>query len=133
MSNTAVHPLFGIGAVDFAGSGPVHMAGGVAALAAGIVLGPRRGRFHDENGNLLEKPYDFPPHNIALSFLGTFLLWFGWYGFNPCSTAMITTTAAGQTSALAAANTTLAACTGALTALYISMILSVMETGVAHW
>lgn len=59
------------------------MTGGVTALVAAIILGPRLGRFHDADGNLLDEPHDFPPHSVALQFLGTFCLWFGWYGFNP--------------------------------------------------
>lgn len=75
--------MFGSGAIDLAGSGPVHFCGGVAALAAALVLGPRMGRFHDSDGNLLEEPKKLGPHNVVLVFLGTFALWFGWYGFNP--------------------------------------------------
>jgi ammonium transporter, Amt family len=73
----------GMGMIDFAGSGVVHMVGGVTALIAAIILGPRLGRFHDADGNLLEEPKSFPPHNVGLQVLGTFILWFGWYGFNP--------------------------------------------------
>ena len=54
------------------------MVGGVTALAAAIILGPRRGRFHDvETGEPLDEPNDFPPHSVTLQFLGTFCLWFG--------------------------------------------------------
>ena len=73
----------GIGMIDFAGSGVVHLVGGTTALIAAIILGPRIGRFHDADGNPLEEPKPFPPHNVALQVLGTFILWFGWYGFNP--------------------------------------------------
>lgn len=66
-----------VGCVDFAGSGVVHMTGGVTALVAAIVLGPRKGRFHDEDGNPLETPVAFQPHSVALQVLGTFILWFG--------------------------------------------------------
>lgn len=65
--------LFGCGAYDFAGSGAVHMVGGVAAFAGAALLGPRMGRF-DANG----KPVPIPGHNVALAVLGTFILWFGW-------------------------------------------------------
>jgi len=51
------------------------MTGGVTALAAALVLGPRMGRFYDRDGNPLEEPHDFPPHSVALQFLGTFCLW----------------------------------------------------------
>jgi len=77
LSPYCADPLWGSGAIDLAGSGPVHMVGGVTSLAAAIVLGPRIGRFHDEHGNPLETPHDFPPHSVALQFLGTFCLWFG--------------------------------------------------------
>jgi ammonium transporter, Amt family len=73
----------GIGMIDFAGSGVVHTVGGVTSLIAAIILGPRIGRFHDADGNRLEEPVTFPPHSVALQILGTFILWFGWYGFNP--------------------------------------------------
>lgn len=120
LSNTAVDPLFGSGTIDLAGSGPVHMTGGVAALAAAIILGPRIGRFYDENDNPLEEPTEFPPHSVALQFLGTFSLWFGWYGFNPGSTLAISTEEKGSVAALAAVNTTLAACAGAVSAMFTS-------------
>ncbi len=59
-------PLFGIGVVDFAGGCVVHATGGTTALFATMILGPRRGRFHDEQGRKLDKPKDFPGHSIAL-------------------------------------------------------------------
>lgn len=74
-------PFKGVGCVDFAGSGVVHMTGGVTAFVAAAVLGPRKGRFYDEDGNPLENPVAFPAHNVALQILGTFILWVGWYGF----------------------------------------------------
>lgn len=76
-----MNPLWGNGVIDFAGSGPVHMCGGVAALVMAIVLGPRRGRFYDDDGVLLDEPKAMGPHSVALQFLGTFALWFGWYGY----------------------------------------------------
>lgn len=77
LSPNSADPLWGSGVIDLAGSGPVHMVGGVTALASAIILGPRKGRFHDENGNPLDEPNEFPPHSVALQFLGTFCLWFG--------------------------------------------------------
>jgi len=68
------------GFFDFAGSTVVHSVGGWAALAGVLVLGPRFGKF--SNGNI--KP--IPGHNLSLATLGTFVLWFGWFGFNPGST-----------------------------------------------
>ena len=76
-SKTAAEPLFGSGAIDLAGSGAVHMTGGVAALVGTLILGPRLGRFYDEDGIPLEEPATFTPHSTALQFLGTFCLWFG--------------------------------------------------------
>jgi hypothetical protein len=69
------------GLVDFAGSGIVHMTGGVAALVGAAIVGPRIGRF-DEAG----KPLAMPGHSTTLQVMGTFMLWLGWYGFNPGST-----------------------------------------------
>ena len=71
----------GAGYVDFAGSGVVHAVGGVAALAGAIVLGPRIGKF-DKDG----KPRAMPGHHIPMAMLGTFILLFGWFGFNAAST-----------------------------------------------
>jgi Amt family ammonium transporter len=58
--------LFGVGVVDFAGGGVVHMTGGMTALFATMILGPRRGRFHDEQGRKLKKSNEFVGHSIAL-------------------------------------------------------------------
>ena len=66
LSASKSNPLFGIGVVDFAGGLVVHTTGGTTALFATMILGPRRGRFHDEQGRKLEKPKDFPGHSIAL-------------------------------------------------------------------
>ena len=67
--------------LDFAGSAVVHSLGGWAALAAVLVLGPRSGRF-SKNGSIKI----MPGHNLPLAALGAFILWFGWFGFNPGST-----------------------------------------------
>jgi Amt family ammonium transporter len=66
LSAFKIDPLWGTGVIDFAGSGPVHMLGGTAALVAAIILGPRVGRFYDRDGNPLSEPYNFPPHSVAL-------------------------------------------------------------------
>jgi Amt family ammonium transporter len=71
----------GHGAVDFAGSGVVHMCGGVIALAGCMVIGPRLGKFSKDG-----KPRPMPGHDIPMVMLGTFILAFGWFGFNPGST-----------------------------------------------
>jgi ammonium transporter, Amt family len=69
------------GMIDFAGSTVVHSTGGWAALAGAMVLGPRIGKFNkDGSSNVI------PGHNLALAALGVFILWFGWFGFNPGST-----------------------------------------------
>ena len=65
---------------DYAGSTAVHMTGGICALIGAAMLGPRIGKY-DKNG----KPRAIPGHSITLACLGTFILWFGWFGFNPAS------------------------------------------------
>jgi Amt family ammonium transporter len=99
--------LEALGFIDFAGSSVVHSIGGWAALAGAIVLGPRLGRY-GKNG----KPRAMPGHNLVYATLGVFILWFGWFGFNPGST-----TAANKSIALIAVNTNLAAAAGAFTAM----------------
>jgi len=69
-----------MGMFDFAGSTVVHSVGGWAALAGAIILGPRLGKF--DNGDIKA----IPGHNLSLATVGTFVLWFGWFGFNPGST-----------------------------------------------
>lgn len=66
LSPFAAEPLWGSGVIDLAGSCPVHMCGGVAALVMAIVLGPRRGRFYDEDGVMLDEPKAMGPHSVAL-------------------------------------------------------------------
>ncbi len=98
----------GFGYVDFAGSGVVHMMGGVAALAGAKVLGARIGKF-DRNG----EPRAIPGHHIPMAMLGCFILLFGWFGFNAASTFAAT----DVQFALVAANTAIAAAFGAVTAM----------------
>ncbi len=102
-----------LGYFDFAGSGVVHMLGGTCALAGVIVLGPRLGRFVDG------KPRSIPGHSLTLGALGVFILWFGWYGFNAGSTLV----AVGADIATPAVTTTLAACGGAVGAMFTAWIL----------
>jgi Amt family ammonium transporter len=71
----------GHGAVDFAGSGVVHMMGGIIALVGAAILGPRIGKY-DAQG----RPRAMPGHSVPMVALGTFILAFGWFGFNPGST-----------------------------------------------
>ena len=66
LSASNADPFLGIGMVDFAGSGVVHMTGGSTAVFATMILGPRKGRFYDARGNPLPKPKPFPGHSIAL-------------------------------------------------------------------
>jgi Amt family ammonium transporter len=115
--------------VDFAGSGVVHVTGGVTALLATIILGPRRGRFHDESGRRLAKPKDFPGSSISLQMLGTFILWFGWYGFNCGSALPSARPNAHLVAALAGVNTTLSGGTAGLTALFLNLYLLERFTG----
>jgi Amt family ammonium transporter len=99
--------LESFGFIDFAGSTVVHSMGGWLALAGAIVVGPRLGKY-DKAGKV--KP--IPGHSIPLAGLGVFLLWFGWYGFNPGST-----TTGDSSIAIIAVTTTLAAAAGAITAM----------------
>ncbi|KAG9149437.1 hypothetical protein Leryth_003396 [Lithospermum erythrorhizon] len=121
--------LFGTGVIDFAGSGVVHMVGGVAGFWGAFIEGPRIGRF-DHSG----RPVALRGHSASLVVLGTFLLWFGWYGFNPGSFNKIAVPYAegqfyGQWSAVGrtAVTTTLAGCMAALTTLFGKRLLS------GHW
>lgn len=99
---------FGVGAVDFAGSGIVHAMGGFIGLAGAMALGPRIGKY-DEEGKV--KP--IVGHNIPMAALGVFILWFGWFGFNPGSTL----SAHELRISVIAVNTNLAAAAGALASL----------------
>ncbi len=65
---------------DFAGSAAVHAAGGFAALASAMALGARRGKYNENGATAI------PGHNLPLASVGAFILWFGWFGFNPGST-----------------------------------------------
>ena len=65
-----LNPLWGSGMVDFAGSCVVHITGGMTALIATLILGPRTGRFYDMRGKLLDEPKEFPGHSLALQCLG---------------------------------------------------------------
>jgi Amt family ammonium transporter len=91
---------------DFAGSTVVHSIGGWVAIAGAICLGPRLGRKfkRDGGGPML-------PHDLTIAVIGGLILWFGWYGFNPCSTLSIMDAAGAGRVAM---NTTLAACCGGL-------------------
>jgi hypothetical protein len=77
LSAFSAEPLGGIGAIDFAGSGVVHCTGGITALLATLVVGPRIGRFYDEDGEPLAEPVKIRGHSMALQLLGTMTLWYG--------------------------------------------------------
>ncbi len=104
--------LADLGFIDFAGSTVVHSVGGWLALAGAIVVGPRIGKY-DAKG----KSKAIPGHNIPLASLGVFLLWFGWYGFNPGST-----TTGDTSTAVIAVTTTLAAAAGAVSAMLYTWV-----------
>ena len=104
---------FGMGHLDFAGSGVVHTIGGMVGLAGAIVLGPRFGKFAKDG-----KPNAIPGHSITLAALGVFILWFGWFGFNPGSTF----NAHHLRISVIAVNTLLAASAGGLAALIIVLM-----------
>src|SRR5213592_4411094 len=99
--------LFGLGMQDFAGSTVVHYQGALAALAGALLLGPRIGKFDGRRGNPI------PGHNIPYAVLGTLILWFGWFGFNPGSTLSVDFGGFGYF-AYVALTTNLAAAAGAL-------------------
>jgi Amt family ammonium transporter len=95
-------------AADYAGSGVVHALGGFLALAGAAVVGPRVGKYNaDGSANTI------PGHNVTFVVMGTFILFFGWFGFN------INT---GDSIGLNAVNTLLAGATGAVVALYIQLV-----------
>jgi Amt family ammonium transporter len=100
--------LENLGFMDFAGSTVVHSVGGWAGLAGAIVLGPRLGKFSRNGGSRV-----IPGHNLPLAALGVFILWFGWFGFNPGST----TAGTDLSIAKIAVNTNLAAAAGGLAAM----------------
>jgi ammonium transporter, Amt family len=101
--------LFGLGMQDFAGSTVVHYQGALAALAGAILLGPRIGKFgHDGRANPI------PGHNMPYAVLGTIILWFGWFGFNPGSTLAVVTGHRLGYFAYVAVTTNVAAAAGAL-------------------
>ena len=109
-------PKLGQGFRDFAGSTVVHTIGGVISLAGALVLGPRLGRVFKRDDK--EKGGLPPAHNLPIATVGAFLLWFGWYGFNPGSTlSAMDADGIGRI----AANTTLAACAASLTAMLLPL------------
>jgi Amt family ammonium transporter len=109
LANLGVNfPGLGHGHVDFAGSSVVHMQGGVIALIFAWLIGPRYGKY-DKTGKIV---HPIMPHSIPMAMLGTFILAFGWFGFNPGSSLAAT----DLRIAVVAVNTMLASATGALAA-----------------
>jgi len=106
------------GMLDFAGSGVVHMVGGFAGLMGAMVVGPRTGRF-----DAMGRAVAMPGHNASLVVLGTFILWFGWYGFNPGSMLSIIGTVSQEVVGRAAVTTTIAAASGGVTAMALNYAL----------
>ena len=104
------------GMIDFAGSGVVHMVGGIAALVGAIAVGPRKGRFESKSSSK-----SFGAHSAPLQVLGTFILFVGWFGFNCGSTLGV----AGYSHAMAraAVTTTLCAVAGGLTTTILGKII----------
>jgi len=106
-----------LGFADFAGSSIVHAVGGFAALGAVLAIGPRLGRYTGGRINAM------PGHNMVLAGLGMFLLWLGWFGFNPGSQLAFGTAADATAVADIFINTNLAASAGGLAAMFLSWML----------
>lgn len=105
--------LANMGFLDFAGSTVVHSVGGWLALAGAIVLGPRIGKYGPDG-----KPKAIMGHNLPLAALGVFILWFGWFGFNPGST-----TTGDSSIGYIAVTTNLAAAAGAVVAMCVAWVV----------
>jgi Amt family ammonium transporter len=124
LSAFADDPIGSNGYIDFAGSGVVHMVGGFAGLIGAIMVGPRLGKFGPRG-----EVNAIPGHNIAIATLGMFILWFGWYGFNPGSTLALSG-GASELAARVAVTTTLAAGTGGVAAvLYTKFTTGIYDMG----
>ena len=107
--------LDGLGFLDFAGSGVVHMCGAAAALAGVILLGPRKGKY-GPNGQV----YAIPGANLPLATLGTLILWLGWFGFNGGSELKVSDVGEANAVALVFVNTNMAAAGGLVAALLLA-------------
>jgi len=127
LMSAAIYPILGHwvwgggwlaaqGFFDFAGSTVVHQVGGWAALIGAWMVGPREGRFNRNNAS----PY--PPHNISHMVLGTMILWFGWFGFNPGSTMAIASSSELVSHIFVTTN--LGGVAGALVATLVAYVLS---------
>jgi len=135
LSKTNADPFLDVGALDFAGSGVVHLTGGATALYATLILGPRRGRFYNAQGEPLGSPKPFPGHSVALQVLGTMILWFGWFGFNVGSSLVLPTNIenVGENAANAAVSTALSGAMGGISALFTHLWWVERRTGEPHF
>ncbi|MDX6514626.1 MAG: ammonium transporter, Amt family [Gaiellaceae bacterium] len=106
----------GNGMQDFAGSTVVHYQGALAGLAGALILGPRIGKFGTDG-----RANPIPGHNIPFAVLGTLILWFGWFGFNPGSTLSVDFGGFGFF-AYVATTTNIAAATGAVTGIIVAWV-----------
>lgn len=104
---------------DFAGSTVVHACGGVLALAGAIVLGPRIGKYDKKTG----KSRAIPGHNLTLCALGVFILWMGWFGFNPGSTICATGDVSLNSISHIMVTTNMAAAVGGIVALIYTWLI----------
>ncbi len=106
-----------LGFLDFAGSGLVHLCGASAALAAVLLLGARKGKYGKDG-----RVYAIPGCNLPMATLGTFILWFGWFGFNGGSELMISNVSEANAVAKTFVNTNTAAAGGLVAALLLSRL-----------
>ena len=107
-----------MGFSDFAGSTLVHSVGGWAALMGAIIIGPRLGKY-SSNGSVIA----IPGSNLPLATIGTFVLWFGWFGFNGGSQLALGSAADAAAMANVYVNTNMAACGGLISAMILAAIL----------
>jgi ammonium transporter, Amt family len=110
--------LDGLGFLDFAGSGVVHLCGATAALAGVLLLGARKGKY-GKNGEINA----IPGSNLPLATLGTFILWLGWFGFNGGSELVVSNVAEANAVAMVFVNTNTAAAGGVVAALITARLL----------
>ena len=110
--------LDAMGFTDFAGSTLVHSTGGWAALAGAIVLGPRKGKFGPDG-----RVTPMPGSNLPLATLGTFILWFGWFGFNGGSQLALGSALDAAAMSIVYVNTNLAAAAGVVAAMILTQVL----------
>src|SRR5215207_3045286 len=110
--------LFALGMQDFAGSTVVHYQGALAALAGALLLGPRLGRFGTDG-----RAHPIPGHNMPYAVLGTIILWFGWFGFNPGSTLGVVSGDRIGYFGYVALTTNLAAAAGALGGIFTAWLV----------